>query len=69
MEAFAANRTEKFSATFYKLMLCFSVLFVLGTSCKKSDKWIEVDPAFSQYIDAYATGIISKTHCGFYCNG
>ena len=39
------------------LFLC-SILFV---ACKKSDKWIEVDPAFSQYIDAYTTGIISKT--------
>jgi len=60
MEADAANRPEKFSTTFYRLLLCFAVTAVFF-SCKKSDKWIEVDPAFSQYIDAYTTGIVSKT--------
>ncbi|MDQ6764413.1 MAG: MG2 domain-containing protein, partial [Bacteroidota bacterium] len=30
-------------------------------ACNKKDKIIEVDPAFSQYIDAYTSGIISKT--------
>ena len=60
MEADAANRPEKFSATFYRLLLCFAVTAIFF-SCKKSDKWIEVDPAFSQYIDAYTTGIVSKT--------
>jgi hypothetical protein len=60
MEAFAANRIKKFNATFYRLMLCISAITIFF-SCKKSDKWIEVDPAFSQYIDAYTTGIVSKT--------
>ncbi|MBK7433538.1 MAG: hypothetical protein IPI66_06290 [Chitinophagaceae bacterium] len=30
-------------------------------SCRGKEKWIEVDPAFSRYIDAYTTGVISKT--------
>jgi hypothetical protein len=29
-------------------------------SCSQKKKWIEVDPAFSKYIDAYTSGIISK---------
>ncbi len=60
MEAFAAKTPKKFFPTFYSLLLCFAVATVFF-SCKKSDKWIEVDPAFSQYIDAYTTGIVSKT--------
>ncbi len=30
-------------------------------ACNKDKKLIEVDPSFSQYIDAYTSGIISKT--------
>ena len=60
MEAFAANRIKKLLSTFYRLLLCLAVTIVFF-SCKKSKKWIEVDPAFSQYIDAYTTGIVSKT--------
>ena len=41
-------------------LLCISS--VLFFSCKKNDgKWIDVDPAFSKYIEAYTTGIVSKT--------
>ena len=43
----------------------FSLLFLFATlflqSCDKKDKLIKVDPAFSQYIDGYTSGIISKT--------
>ena len=53
-------RPEKFSATFRKL-LCLAVILSLFSSCRKKDKWIDVDPAFSKYIDAYTTGIVSKT--------
>ncbi|MEI9955062.1 MAG: hypothetical protein WDM90_01805 [Ferruginibacter sp.] len=31
------------------------------SSCNKKEKWIDVDPAYSKYIDAYTTGIVSKT--------
>ena len=51
---------EKFFTTFYKALLCLSLIVSLF-SCGKKDAWIEVDPAFSQYIDAYTTGVISKT--------
>ena len=60
MEAYAAKTSKKFFPTFYSLLLCLAFTTVFF-SCKKSDKWIEVDPAFSQYIDAYTTGIVSKT--------
>src|SRR4051794_9526664 len=53
-------RSEKFKVTFSRIVLCFALTISLF-SCKKKDKWIEVDPAFSQYVDAYTTGIISKT--------
>jgi uncharacterized protein YfaS (alpha-2-macroglobulin family) len=53
-------RPEKFSATF-RTMLCLTVILSVFSSCNKKEKWIDVDPAFSKYIDAYTTGIISKT--------
>src|SRR5213595_3162851 len=53
-------RPEKFSATFRKL-LCLTVILSLFSSCNKKEKWIDVDLAFSKYIDAYTTGIVSKT--------
>ncbi|MBS1745297.1 MAG: hypothetical protein JST21_03905 [Bacteroidetes bacterium] len=38
------------------ILLFTSVLF----SCKTEPKLIDVDPAFSQYIDAYTSGVVSK---------
>jgi len=60
MDPDCVQRPEKFSVTFFRVMLCLSLIGSLF-SCSKKDKWIEVDPAFSQYIDAYTTGVISKT--------
>ncbi|MBC7936866.1 MAG: hypothetical protein H7Y86_16080 [Rhizobacter sp.] len=60
MEADAANCPKRFFVTFLRFMLSCTAV-VLLFSCKTSDKWIEVDPAFSRYIDAYSTGIVSKT--------
>lgn len=60
MEADAAKRPEKFPVTFWRFMLLCTAV-VLFFSCKTSNKWIEVDPAFSRYIDAYSTGTVSKT--------
>ncbi|MEP6675302.1 MAG: MG2 domain-containing protein [Ferruginibacter sp.] len=50
-----------------KLKLVFSWTLLLAAvivmpSCSKKEKWITVDPAYSQYVDAYTTGIISKTN-------
>ncbi len=53
-------RTKKFKATFLHSLLFVTVTIGLF-SCSKKDKWIDVDPAFSKYIDAYTTGTISKT--------
>lgn len=68
MEADAAKCPEKFSVTFLQAPLSriiSGMLFITATvmlfSCKRSGKWIEVDPAFSRYIDAYTTGTVSKT--------
>lgn len=60
MEADAAKRPERFSVTFSRLLLLCTTVITLF-SCKQTSKWIEVDPAFSRYIDAYTTGIVSKT--------
>ncbi|MEP7143056.1 MAG: MG2 domain-containing protein [Ferruginibacter sp.] len=60
MDPDRVQRPGKFSATFSRIMLCVTLAISLF-SCSKKDKWIEVDPAFSQYIDAYTTGVISKT--------
>ena len=54
------NCPEKFNATFLRIMLCFTVTILLF-SCNKKEKWLNVDPAFSKFIDAYTTGIVSKT--------
>jgi uncharacterized protein YfaS (alpha-2-macroglobulin family) len=53
-------RTEKFKITFLHSLLFVTITICLF-SCSKKDKWIDVDPAFSKYIDAYTTGTISKT--------
>lgn len=52
--------TEKFKATFFRTLMLASVLLAFA-SCNKKEKWIDVDPAFSQFIDAYTTGTVSKT--------
>src|SRR5437868_3839698 len=49
---------KKFGVTFLLAMLCATAILF---SCNKQKKWIDVDPAFSEYIDAYTSGIISKT--------
>ena len=49
---------EKFKATFFLAVLCTTVILF---SCNSKKKLIDVDPAFSKYIDAYTSGIISKT--------
>jgi len=49
---------KKFSVTFLTAMLCATVILF---SCNKKKTWIDVDPAYSKYIDAYTSGIISKT--------
>ncbi len=42
------------------LFLIFFLVFIFQ-SCGKKEKIIGVDPAFGQFIDAYTSGIISKT--------
>ena len=61
MDPDAVNRSEKFSATFLRTLLCCTVIFSF-VSCSKKEKWIEVDPAFSKYVDAYTTGMASKAN-------
>ena len=51
---------EKFRATFLRTLLLITAMITLF-SCSKTEKWIDVDPAFSKYIDAYTTGTVSKT--------
>ncbi|MEO7308139.1 MAG: hypothetical protein ABIR78_09355 [Ferruginibacter sp.] len=60
MEHDREPRNKKFNATFLRTLLFLTAAFSLF-SCSKKDKWIDVDPAFSKYIDAYTTGTISKT--------
>ncbi len=60
MEQDPSPRSQKFSTTFLRSLAALTVTLFLF-SCSKKDKWIEVDPAFSKYIDAYTTGTVSKT--------
>ena len=55
-----SNCNQKFAVTFLRSIVFISVTLAFF-SCSKKDKWIDVDPAFSKYIDAYTTGTISKT--------
>lgn len=46
----------------FRVLAFLCISSALFYSCKKNDgKWIDVDPAFSKYIEAYTTGIVSKT--------
>jgi len=60
MEHDREPRNNKFKATLLRALLCL-IVSISFFSCSKKDKWIDVDPAFSKYIDAYTTGTISKT--------
>ena len=60
MDSDCFKSQEKFSATFSRTLLCISAILII-VSCNKRSKWIDVDPAFSKYVDAYTTGIVSKT--------
>lgn len=60
MELDRSPRNKKFSTTFLGTLVSLTLILSLF-SCSKKDKWIEVDPAFSKYIEAYTTGTISKT--------
>jgi uncharacterized protein YfaS (alpha-2-macroglobulin family) len=51
------KRVYKKITGIFSFLFCITIFF----SCNKEKKWIEVDPAFSQYIDAYTSGIVSKT--------
>ena len=42
-------------------LLLFSVI-LFSNSCKNNHgKWIDVDPGFAKYVEAYTTGVVSKT--------
>ena len=50
------NRNRVFQTVIFSL-----ILTALLASCQNKSKPIEADPAFAPYIDAYTTGVISKT--------
>ncbi len=50
---------KKLSVVFSWTLLFAAV--ILMPACNKKTGWINVDPAYSQYIDAYTTGTVSKT--------
>ena len=60
MDPDRATCSEKYKAAFYRTLLLLTTVVTLF-SCSSKEKWIEVDPAFSRYIDAYTTGVVSKT--------
>ncbi len=60
MNPHCVQPVKKFPVTFFSILL-YLTLIVSLFSCKNKETWIEVDPAFSQYIDAYTTGVVSKT--------
>ncbi len=58
----APAQTTNFRNTIAKLLLLFIGIIFLTNSCKtKNQKWLDVDPAYAKYVEAYTTGIVSKT--------
>ena len=53
----------KFRNRFAQVFLCLIAVVLITNSCKKNNnqKWIDVDPAFAKYVEAYTTGVVSKT--------
>ncbi|MEO7264545.1 MAG: MG2 domain-containing protein, partial [Ferruginibacter sp.] len=48
--------------SFKKLITTTCTFIILFASCsKKENKWISVDPAYAKYVEAYTTGVVSKT--------
>jgi alpha-2-macroglobulin len=60
MSAFNLFRSRNAVA---KAALCLFAIVFTTNSCKKNDnqKWLDVDPAYAKYVEAYTTGIVSKT--------
>lgn len=60
MDSYYSPLANKKITLLFSFLTFFSLTF---TSCKKNDatKWIDVDPAYAKYIEAYTTGVISKT--------
>src|SRR4051812_6949042 len=40
--------------------IAFLLPVIIFFSCNNKSKLVDVDPAFSQYIDAYTSGVVSK---------
>ncbi|HTB53308.1 MAG TPA: MG2 domain-containing protein [Ferruginibacter sp.] len=49
---------KKINWFFLFAIVCLAITL---PSCKAKKKWLSVDPAYSKYIDAYTSGVISKT--------
>lgn len=49
-----------FAKQLYGLIIC--IVIGLFTGCNKSNKLATVNPAFSKYISAYTSGVVSKTN-------
>ena len=43
------------------LLLTVSLAIFIPSCSKKAVSWKSVDPAYSKYVDAYSTGVVSKT--------
>lgn len=55
------SNCHKKTQVFFLWTLLLATAVISMPSCSKKDKWLTVDPAYSQYIDAYTTGTVSKT--------
>ncbi|MEO7044052.1 MAG: MG2 domain-containing protein, partial [Ferruginibacter sp.] len=57
----APTTLSKKTIVFFKAILSFALFTTFFSSCNKKEGWIDVDPAYSKYVDAYTTGVVSKT--------
>lgn len=59
MSTFIAPATSGHRWWIASLMLCLTLVF---SACRnEADTWLTVDPAYSAYVDAYTSGVVSKT--------
>ena len=59
---FSAQQLVSRKAAFLFCLLATVLLVFLIPSCsKKAVSWKSVDPAYAKYVEAYSTGVVSKT--------
>ncbi|MEO5966835.1 MAG: MG2 domain-containing protein, partial [Ferruginibacter sp.] len=55
------SQNKNFSLSITKYLIFLSAFFLFNSCKTKKESLISIDPAYSQFIDSYTSGVISKT--------